>query len=79
MFYRGESVPYFIAATNNNPLYNFSTIGGMYVVLCFFGSAGNAFSKNVIEGLQKHQDIFDTRQAILFGVSTDPQDRLYVS
>ena len=37
----GEPAPWFTARCTANPAYKFDTVAGRYVVLCFFGSAGN--------------------------------------
>ena len=37
----GEPAPWFTARCTVNPTYQFDTVAGRYVVLSFFGSAGN--------------------------------------
>lgn len=36
----GEPAPWFIQRASSSPRYNFSSVGGRYMVLCYFGSAG---------------------------------------
>lgn len=70
----GDPVPWFIINSSVNPQFKFDTVGGMYVVLGFFCSAGEPLSKKVIEEIEKHQPLFDDRRLCFFGVSIDPQD-----
>ena len=38
----GDPAPWFVGRETINPQYRFDTAGGRYIVLCFFGSAGDA-------------------------------------
>ncbi|NDF11364.1 MAG: 2OG-Fe(II) oxygenase [Proteobacteria bacterium] len=71
----GESAPLFISQTTRNPNYDFSTIGGVYLVLCFFGSTSNPFAARVLSLFHKREDLFNAVDAGFFGICTDPQDR----
>ena len=70
----GEPAPWFYARSTTNPRYAFDTVGGRYVVLCFFGSAGDPYAARVLDGFLAAQGVFDDQNALFFGVSTDPAD-----
>jgi predicted 2-oxoglutarate/Fe(II)-dependent dioxygenase YbiX/peroxiredoxin len=70
----GDPAPWFHQRSLGNPRYAFDLAAGHYVVLCFFGSAGNAAGAAAIAAARARPELFDDRQACFFGVSTDPQD-----
>jgi hypothetical protein len=37
----GEPAPWLIVPSSKNPRYHFDSVAGRFIVLCFFGSAGN--------------------------------------
>ncbi len=71
----GEPAPWFVAATNDNPSYAFSSVAGRYVALCFFGSAGADPARLALELPDARPELFDGVKIAFFGVSVDPQDR----
>jgi len=70
----GEQAPWFRARTASNPRYSFDTVAGRVNVLCFYGSAGDDYSKRVLAGMQARRALFDDVSACFFGVSVDPAD-----
>ena len=72
----GEPAPWFVAPSTVNPAFHFDTVGGRYVVLCFFGSAGDPSARRVLDGFHRSEGVFDDRNAAFFGVSIDPADRV---
>lgn len=70
----GEPAPWFEARSTSNPRYVFDTAAGRYIVLCFFGSAGDPRARGALEVVARHRDLFDDQRAMFFGVSLDPQD-----
>src|SRR5262249_46443855 len=70
----GEPAPWFTARCTSNPTFHFDTIAGRYVVLCFFGSAGQSASRQVLDGFLRYLSGFDDENVCFFGVSTDPED-----
>jgi predicted 2-oxoglutarate/Fe(II)-dependent dioxygenase YbiX/peroxiredoxin len=70
----GDPVPWFRQRSFGNPSYAFDTVAGRYVVLCFFGSAGDAAGRRAIDAVLANRDHFDDRRACFFGVSIDPGD-----
>ena len=44
----GEPAPWFRARNTDHPRYLFDTVAGRYVILCFFGSAGDPSSGRVL-------------------------------
>lgn len=70
----GNPAPWFVCRSLANPAYNFSSVAGRYVVLFFFGTAGNSSVKSVLEGFTAARAAFDDNRATFFGVSTDPED-----
>jgi peroxiredoxin/predicted 2-oxoglutarate/Fe(II)-dependent dioxygenase YbiX len=71
---RGEPAPWFVARSPINPRFHFDTIAGRYVVLCFFGTAGDPASRQVLDDVLRHRERFDDDAASFFGVSIDPAD-----
>jgi peroxiredoxin len=70
----GDPAPWFVQRAFCNPRFNFDTLGGRYIVLCFFASAADAHAGAAIAGVKSRPDLFDDRKACFFGVSADPQD-----
>src|SRR5436190_24282492 len=70
----GDPAPVFTQRSPLNPAFQLDTIAGRYLVLCFFGSAGTASGKRVLDGFFQHPDRFDEDNAFFLGISTDPQD-----
>lgn len=70
----GDPAPDFTQRTPSNPRYVFNAAAGRYLVLCFFGSAGDAQSRAALEAALARTDLFDDERACFFGVSNDPED-----
>ena len=70
----GEPAPWFRARNTVNPTYLFDSVAGRYVVLCFFGSAGDPSGGRVLQVFEQNYDRFDIENFCFFGVSTDPDD-----
>jgi peroxiredoxin len=74
MLTTNDPAPWFTARSTVNPKFHFDTVGGRYLVLCFFGSAGDPGSRRVLDDIEQHRDYFNVENAVFFGVSTDPDD-----
>jgi peroxiredoxin len=70
----GEPAPWFAARATNNPEYKFSSLGGCYVVLCFFQSATRSDSRQILSDIWNARAQFNDEDICFFGVSTDPED-----
>jgi peroxiredoxin len=70
----GAPAPWFVARTSSNPNYNFDTVAGRYVALCFLGSSQRPASARVLADLKSHIGRFDGDHICFFGISGDPQD-----
>ncbi|OWK35693.1 2OG-Fe(II) oxygenase [Fimbriiglobus ruber] len=70
----GEPAPWFTARCTVNPTYQFDTVAGRYVILCFFGSAGDPAGGRVLAEIDRIGGGFDIENFCFFGVSTDPDD-----
>lgn len=70
----GDPAPWFVQRSPSRADYHFDTVAGRYVVLCFFGSAGQPEVRRMLDTLWARQDLFDDRQCAFFGVSGDPDD-----
>ncbi|MBS0362305.1 MAG: redoxin domain-containing protein [Proteobacteria bacterium] len=71
----GEPAPFFAAATDGVDRYSLDVVAGRWIVLMFFGTAGQAATaEGLVEALQR-RDLFNGRDAAFFGVSVDPADR----
>jgi predicted 2-oxoglutarate/Fe(II)-dependent dioxygenase YbiX/peroxiredoxin len=70
----GDPAPWFRQRSFGNPEYSFDTVGGRYVVLCYFASAADAHAQQAIQAMQSLSDVFTDEFASFFGVSLDPAD-----
>ena len=66
---------WFTASSSVNPLFHFHSVGGRYVVLCFFGSSADPASRRVLDDAMAGQSHFDVENACFCGVRTDPDDQ----
>jgi peroxiredoxin len=71
---RGDPAPRFRVRSVSNPGYNFDTVAGRTVLLCFGGSAGSDLAKPALAAVRARPDLFDDTRASFFFVSNDPQD-----
>ena len=69
----GDPAPWFITPSASNPRYHFDSVAGRYIVLCFFGSAGNPAIGQMLAAIRQY-DGFDDDHASFFGVSADAAD-----
>jgi len=70
----GDSAPGFVQRSIANPRYAFESTAGRYLVLCFYGSAGDAHAQAAVKAARERPDLFDDSMASFFGVSIDPED-----
>ncbi|RVU19145.1 2OG-Fe(II) oxygenase [Methylobacterium oryzihabitans] len=70
----GDPAPWFKQRSTGNPSYMFDTVAGRYVVLCFYGSAGDPLGRNALRVVDENRALFDDDRVALFGVSLDPAD-----
>jgi predicted 2-oxoglutarate/Fe(II)-dependent dioxygenase YbiX/peroxiredoxin len=70
----GDPAPTFRARTTRNPSFVFDTVAGRWIVLCFFGSAGDPRARRALDAVIGRADIFDDERALLFMVTNDPAD-----
>jgi len=70
----GDPAPWFRQRTAANPSYVFDLAGGRYILLCFFGSAGEAAGCAAIDAVSSQEQRFDDHRIAFFGVSVDPAD-----
>ncbi|MEZ5830765.1 MAG: 2OG-Fe(II) oxygenase [Dongiaceae bacterium] len=70
----GDPAPWFHQRSGSNPHYAFDTVAGRWIVLCFFGTAGDAEGKRALAAIAANRALFDDDRACFFGVSLDPND-----
>jgi predicted 2-oxoglutarate/Fe(II)-dependent dioxygenase YbiX/peroxiredoxin len=70
----GEPAPWFHARASTRADFAIDTIGGRYVVLCFFASAAQSRGKAAVDAALAHPSLFDDKHASFLGVSIDPAD-----
>jgi peroxiredoxin len=70
----GDPAPWFVQRAYGNPRYAFDTVGGRYVVLCFFGSAGDPHTQAALRAAYSRPAFFDDDTACFFGVTHDARD-----
>jgi peroxiredoxin len=70
----GEPAPWFTSRTDTRERFVFDTVAGRYIVLCFYGSAAEPLSTQVLKLLFAQRQRFDDDNLAFFGVSVDPDD-----
>ncbi|HET7717773.1 MAG TPA: 2OG-Fe(II) oxygenase [Bauldia sp.] len=70
----GDPAPWFTQRTAQNPRFVMDVVAGRYIVLAFYGSAGDPAGRGAIDDILAHRHLFDDTRASLFGISIDPQD-----
>lgn len=70
----GDPAPWFRQRSIGNPSYAFDMAGGRYLLLCFFGTAGDAVGRAAIDAILAQGERFDDQRLAFFGVSVDPTD-----
>jgi predicted 2-oxoglutarate/Fe(II)-dependent dioxygenase YbiX/peroxiredoxin len=74
-FLVGDPVPWFSLPTVANDDFKLHSVAGRFVVLCFFGSAGDADSRARLDAALSQSASFDDQRPTFFGVGTDRRDR----
>jgi len=70
----GDAGLWFHQRSYANPDYAIDAAAGRYIVLCFFGSAGDTDTRAALRAAGAAGDVFDDRKCSFFGVSNDPAD-----
>jgi len=70
----GDPAPTFRQRSFANPRYAFDTAAGRYIVMAFYGSAGDPNTQARIKAVMDAPNIFNDKMACFFGVSNDPSD-----
>lgn len=70
----GDPAPWFQQRSTSNPRYVFDTAAGRWIVLCFFGTAGDPVGKAALDAVARNRALFDDEKACFFGISLDPRD-----
>ena len=70
----GDPAPGFRQRCTSNEAYNFDTVGGRYIVLCFHGTASDAHGKAMLGLTREVRTLLDDSHLTFFAVSTDPGD-----
>jgi len=70
MFRIGDYVPWFTVGSN----FELRLFGGKYVILCFFVSTSNPFSRRVLDDIERNGERFHGEGIVFIGVSADPND-----
>ncbi len=71
----GEAAPHWIAATDANPRFAFSSLAGRYVLLGFVGSAAQPMAQEALAALHGTPALRDIDHACALLISVDPADR----
>lgn len=70
----GDPAPWFTQRTAQNPRFVMDVTAGRWIVLAFYGSAGDPAGRAAIDDILIHRHLFDDANISLFGISIDPQD-----
>jgi peroxiredoxin/predicted 2-oxoglutarate/Fe(II)-dependent dioxygenase YbiX len=72
----GEPAPFFTAVTDGVSNYSIQVAAGRWMVLMVFGSLGTPACAEALERVMQRRALFDDVDALFFGVTIDPADRL---
>jgi len=70
----GDPAPWFSQRTSQNARFVMDVAAGRYIVLGFYGSAGEPAGRAAIDAVIANRHLFDDTKAAFFGVSIDPAD-----
>ena len=71
----GDYAPWFHAkAMAGADRYAFHSVGGLNVLMLFYGSASQPETKAALDLVAKRREMFDDEAAVFFGVTVDPAD-----
>ena len=70
----GDPAPWFAQRASNTENFKFDTVGGRYILLCFFVTASEPRTQRALKLVEKHRQLFDDEKISFFGVSNDPND-----
>ena len=70
----GDPAPFFIQRSVSKPRFAFNTVGGRYLVLCFYGTARDESVRAALAAVKEWNTVFDDQFAACFGISVDPED-----
>ncbi len=71
----GEPAPWFVAPSSRGDQFHFSSLGGRYVALLFFGCASAVPVQAALARVRERRALFTSPKACFFGISIDPADR----
>lgn len=69
----GQPAPSFKTGSPVNPEFQFSSLGGTFILLAFLPSAPQA-RRTAREWMNRHRALFDDKRIMAFGVLRDPED-----
>jgi len=70
----GDPAPWFQTRASSRPDFAFDTVGGRYLVLCFFLTAADARGQAAVNAALTWPRVFDDAFASFYGVTIDPTD-----
>jgi peroxiredoxin len=71
----GDPAPWFHVPSTTSPRYAFDTAAGRFIVLCFFGTAGDKAGQRALSAITNNRKLFDDARISLFGVTVDRSDQ----
>lgn len=71
----GEPAPWFQQAASCHPNFDFSSLGGRYILLGFFGTAKDDVAEAQLKHIAARAGLFDDENVCFFGVSIDTEDQ----
>lgn len=74
-FISGDFLPTFNAASPINPRFEFQSVAGRNVILCFIGSGGLGQSARAVTALRSIEAALHRRGVLVYFVTADPEDR----
>jgi peroxiredoxin len=71
----GDPAPWFCQLATCHPKFDFSSLGGRYILLGFFGSASDDTARAQLKLIEERAALFDDANVCFFGVSADTTDQ----
>lgn len=75
MWYGGDPAPWFVAASNVNPQFNMSALGGFYVAMCLIGDASTDEARAALQTALGAQERLSAARTAFLAVSTRPEQK----
>ena len=75
MWFGGDPAPWFVAASNVNPRFSFSALGGLYVAICLLGDASTPEARTALQTALAAKNQLRAARTALIAITTRPDQQ----